>query len=399
MEKFAPMRDKIEKINNFNLLIAAAGQGTRCGGGLPKQYRMLAGKPLLRHTIDAFIGFPGLQQIKVIIDPAHEELFLGTIKGLKNIDFVAGSDSRRNSVKNGVNSFSNLKDSDILLIHDAARPMVRKDDIQTLIDALNDNEAATLAAPVTDTVKYENRKESVTRDDLYALQTPQGFHYGTIKKAHASADPQTEYTDDTGLVSALGIPVKLVQGHRGNFKITTEDDFEMAEKLMARQEETRTGMGFDVHAFADTPATTVMLCGVAVPHNRPLAGHSDADVGLHAITDAILGSIAAGDIGQHFPPSNDKYKNMDSAIFLRRAVELLQEKGGHTVNLDVTLICEVPKIGPHREAMEKRIADIAGIEPRRVSVKATTTERLGFTGRGEGIAAQAIATVRLPRES
>lgn len=399
MEKFALMRDREEKLSNFNALIAAAGQGTRCGGGLPKQYRVLAGKPLLRHTIEAFIGLPGLQRIKVIIDPAHEKLFLDAIKGLKNIDFVHGGNSRRSSVRNGLSAFSDLKDSDILLIHDAARPMVRRNDIKALLGTLNDNKAATLATPITDTVKYENKKETIARDGLYSLQTPQGFHYGTIKKAHASADPQTEYTDDTGLVSALGIPVKLVQGHKSNFKITTEDDFEMAEKLMMQHEETRTGMGFDVHAFADTPATTVMLCGVSVPHNRPLSGHSDADVGLHALTDAILGSIAAGDIGQHFPPSDNTYKNMDSAVFLRRAVELLQGKGGRIVNLDVTLICEAPKIGPHRHVMEKRIAEIAGIEPQRVSVKATTTERLGFTGRGEGIAAQAIATVRLPRES
>lgn len=398
MEKFAPMPGDTKKINNFNVLIAAAGQGTRCGGGLPKQYRILAGKPLLRHTIEVFLGMSGLQQIKVIIDPAHEALFLDAVKGLKKIDFVAGGNSRRSSVNNGVSAFSNLRDSDILLIHDAARPMVRRGDIKALLEALNDNEAATLTVPVTDTVKYENNNQTVARDGLHALQTPQGFHYGVIKKAHAKAYPQTEYTDDTGLVSALGIPVKLVRGHKGNFKITTEDDFEMAEKLITQQEETRTGMGFDVHAFADTPAKSVVLCGVAVPHNRTLAGHSDADVGLHAITDALLGSIAAGDIGRHFPPSNDSFKGMDSAVFLRRAVELLQEKNGCIVNLDVTLICEAPKIGPHRESMEKRIADITGIEPHRVSVKATTTEKLGFTGRGEGIAAQAIATVRLPRE-
>ncbi len=391
-----PHTRKIEKTQNFSVLIAAAGQGTRCGGFVPKQYRILAGKSLLRHTVEAFLGLPGLDDIRVIIDPEHADLYHEAVKGLDLPDFVSGSNSRKNSIFNGLKSFSNLTNEDIVLIQDAARPLVQGVDIMAVVDALAENEATSLATPIADTLRYEHDGSPIDRNGLHALQTPQGFHYGVIKKAHEQADPDKEYTDDTGLVSALGVAIKLVPGHKSNFKITTEDDWEMAEKLLG-PDETRTGMGFDVHAFADTGDKTVRLCGVSVPHERPLAGHSDADVGLHALTDAILGSIAAGDIGQHFPPSNDNYKDMDSAIFLSKAMELLNEKGGSVLNLDITLICEEPKIGPHREAMEQRIAEIIAIDPSRVSVKATTSEKLGFTGRGEGIAAQAIATVRLPR--
>ncbi|GJL84808.1 MAG: bifunctional enzyme IspD/IspF [Micavibrio sp.] len=339
-----------------------------------------------------------LDQIRVIIDPEHAELYQEAVKGLDLPDFVAGGMERKDSIYNGLKSFSNLKNENIILIHDGARPLVQENDIRTVAEALTNHEAVSLATSVADTLKYGHTAEPVERNGLYALQTPQGFHYGTIKKAHEQAGPDGHYTDDTGLVSALGIAVKLVPGHKSNFKITTEDDWEMAEKLL-QQDETRTGMGFDVHAFADEAGSNgVRLCGVSIPHDKPLMGHSDADVGLHALTDAILGSISAGDIGQHFPPSNDNYKDMDSAIFLGKAIELLAAKGGSVLNLDITLICEEPKIGSHREAMEQRIAEIAEIDPGRVSVKATTSEKLGFTGRGEGIAAQAIATVRLPRE-
>ncbi|MBI4031588.1 MAG: 2-C-methyl-D-erythritol 2,4-cyclodiphosphate synthase, partial [Proteobacteria bacterium] len=252
--------------------------------------------------------------------------------------------------------------------------------------AVHQASAATLALPISDTLK-RGLGEYVSRDGLHALQTPQGFHYGLIKRAHEES--KNDCADDTGLVAALGHEITLVPGSRENFKITTMDDLKMAEKLLPRT--TRTGLGFDVHAFID--GNKVRLCGVDIPHNKSLAGHSDADAALHAITDALLGAIAAGDIGQHFPPSNPQWKRADSSLFLKKAVEMVRARGGEIVNIDVTIICEAPKIGPYRAEMQTRVAEICGIFPDRIGIKATTTEGLGFTGRGEGIAAQAVVNV------
>lgn len=385
------------------VLIAAAGSGQRLGGDLPKQYRVIAGKTVLRHSIECFLaaGFSG-KQIGVVIDPVHESLYKEAVRGLDLSPVSYGGNTRNESVYKGLNSFVNIKDEEIVLVHDAARPFLRSLEINNLLMALELCPAATLAIPVADTLRYGEQDQpvlgkTVDRNQLWAVQTPQGFHYGALMGAYENADPSKDYTDETSLVSDCGIDVAIVKGHRQNFKITTQDDLELTARLMTRAStnmETRTGTGFDVHAFAD--GDKVRLCGIDIPHDRRLSGHSDADVGLHAITDALLGAVAAGDIGSHFPPSDPQWKGAESSVFLDKAVALVKEQGGRITNIDLTLICEAPKIGPHREAMQARVAEICGLMADRVSIKATTTEGLGFTGRKEGIAAQAMATVVLP---
>lgn len=387
------------------VLIAAAGSGQRLGGDLPKQYRKIAGKTILRHAIDCFLaaGFSE-KQMGVVIDPAHKALYDEAVRGLDLRSVSYGDKTRNKSVYNGLLSFIYAKDKDKILIHDAARPFLRPVEIDKLLSALEQQyQAATLAVPVADTLRYGEQAnkpilgKTVDRNELWAVQTPQGFHYGALMEAYGQIEPSRNYTDETSLVSDCGIDVAIVEGHRQNFKITTQDDLELAARLMTgagTNMETRTGAGFDVHAFTD--GNSVRLCGVDIPHDRKLSGHSDADVGLHAITDALLGAIAAGDIGSHFPPSGPQWKGMESSVFLEKAVALVKEKGGRITHIDLTLICEAPKIGPHREAMQARVAEICGLSPDRISIKATTTEGLGFTGRKEGIAAQAIATVMLP---
>ena len=379
----------------FHVLIAAAGSGVRFGGGRPKQYALLNGKPLLRHTLDVFINHPDLSSLRVIINADHQSLYNEAVAGLDLPPPIYGSDTRKSSIYNGLNGVSHLKDNDILLVHDAARPLVCINDITKLALEANKTGAATLATPVTDTLRHESGN-TVERDGLWTIQTPQGFHYSILKNAHEAAKNDNA-TDDAGLVTTSGRPVALVEGSRNNIKITRPEDIELAEKLLQKNFDIRTGMGFDVHAFEkNDPTRPLILCGIKINHQFGLAGHSDADVGLHAITDALLGAIAEGDIGQHFPPSNMAFKDMNSDIFLKRAAELARKKGAVIQNIDVTIICEAPKIGPHREAMQKRIAEILGLNPSRIGVKATTTEQLGFTGRGEGIAAQAVVTVKIP---
>ncbi len=376
----------------FHVLIAAAGSGERFGSGLPKQYALLQGKPVLRHTLETFLSLPGLASLHVLIQPDHKDLYHDAVRGLDLPGPIYGSNTRKSSINNGINALSNLKDKDILLIHDAVRPLVKPPDILGLLATMQNAEAATLATPVTDTLSRENNAP-VSRDGLWALQTPQAFRFGTSKRAHAQ---NIDATDDTSLVSALGIEVKLVQGSKHNFKITVQEDLAMAETILRNNTQIRTGTGFDVHAFEREDKTRkLILCGITVDHEYGLAGHSDADVALHALTDAILGSIAMGDIGQHFPPSDQKFKNMDSRIFLEKACEMLAAKGGTIENADITIICETPKIGPYRDRMQAEVAEILKTEKDRVNIKATTTEGLGFTGRGGGIAAQAVVTIRL----
>ncbi len=383
---------------SFYVLIAAAGSGSRLGGDVPKQYQKVAGKTILRHTLDSFLRCPGLQEIRVITDPAHSALYDDAAAGLGLGPAIAGSSSRKSSIYNGLNSFSNkLEEDDIILIHDAARSFVRPQDIEAVVKAAQSHKAATLAAPVADTQKYAGG-DYIDRADLWAIQTPQGFHYGLIRQAHEQFRDREDFTDDTALAVALGYDAILVPGPARNFKITTQDDLEMAAMIMnGNAYETRTGTGFDVHAFGDT-GDAVILGGVSIPTDKCLKGHSDADVALHAITDALFGAMAAGDIGSHFPPADPQWQGQDSAHFLAHACRMLAERDGKITHLDLTIICEHPKIGPHREAMQSRIAAICGIAEHRVSVKATTTEKLGFTGRGEGIAAQAAATIRLPTQ-
>ncbi len=401
MEKSASRNREIP----FYALIAAAGSGTRLGGERPKQYTLLGRKTVLRHSIEAFLACSGLKELRVIIDPAHEDFYHESVRGLDLPPPVTGSGSRKNSVFNGINNFSHLKTEDILLIHDAARPFIKRREIEALLSVLDTAEAATLGTPVADTLRRGTANEYVDRSGLWAIQTPQGFRYGILRRAHEQAANDPSVTDDTMLVAALGIEPKIVEAPRENFKITTMPDLELARKIInAAVTVTRTGFGFDVHAFdkethSKTGNGSVRLCGIDVPHAYRLKGHSDADVGLHALTDAILGAMAAGDIGHHFPPSDPQWKNADSSLFLRHAVDIVIADGGTITNLDLTLICEGPKVGPHRTAMQNRVAQICGITPGQVGIKATTTEMLGFTGRGEGIAAQAVATLSLPAET
>ena len=354
---------------------------------------------MLRYSLECFISHPLCAGVHVIIGADDADTYQNATSGLKNITFSTGGKNRKESTYNGLKNIFDIKNEDIILIHDAARPCITHHDIDNIIETLKNHRASSLAIPVSASLcKTETsnlRAETVDRDQLWALQTPQGFRYEDILNAHKNADPDTEYTDDTALVCTHNIPVKLVQGRATNIKVTYPEDLEMAEKLLHTYRRTRSGLGFDVHAFDLDQTGPLRIGGIDVEHKHPLKGHSDADVALHTITDAILGAIGEGDIGQHFPPSDDTFKDVDSRIFLEKAIELLKQKGGTLENIDLTIICEEPKIGPHAPKMRQKIAEICDCAEEQINVKATTTEQLGFTGRKEGIAAQAIATVQL----
>ncbi len=379
----------------FHVIIPAAGSGQRMGGDVPKQYRKIGGKAVLRHTIEKFLAMPGLKTLRVVISPEHETLYRDAVSGLPLDPPIHGGKTRKESVYKGLQSIPQEKDKAHILVHDAARPLISRDEIRRILTALNEHEAVTLAAPMANTLRHESG-QTVDRTGLWSIQTPQGFRRDLLNKAHEALQDNDKFTDDAGMVEALGHHVELVRGSRMNFKITTEDDFIMAEKLFTADFETRMGIGYDVHAFDPAPANVIRIGGIDIKHDRKLLGHSDADVALHALTDALLGSISAGDIGAIFPPSDPQWKGADSEIFLREAAARVGAEGGVITHCDLTILCELPKIGPHRDAMQGRIAGILGIAPARVSIKATTTEGLGFTGRKEGIAAQAVCTVRLP---
>ena len=351
---------------------------------------------MLRWSIDEFRKHHCVTEVRVVIQSAHRSLYEAAVESLNLPEPIYGGATRQESVRLGLEGLTEHPPERVL-IHDAARPLVSCGVIDRVMDALKDHPGAITALAVTDTLHQSRDKlvgGTVDRSGLWRAQTPQGFDFRRILAAHrlAAAVP---LTDDAAVAAHAGLAVSLVAGSEDNFKVTTGDDLSRAERiLMANLGDVRTGFGFDVHRFA--PGDRVILCGVSIPHDRALEGHSDADVGLHALTDAILGAIGLGDIGMHFPPSNPQWRGADSAIFLRHAVELLHGKGGRLANADVTFLCERPKIGPRRPAMVARLASLLGVAADRVSVKATTTERLGFTGRGEGIAAQAVVTVRLP---
>ncbi|RJF83856.1 bifunctional 2-C-methyl-D-erythritol 4-phosphate cytidylyltransferase/2-C-methyl-D-erythritol 2,4-cyclodiphosphate synthase [Azospirillum cavernae] len=379
-------------------LIVAGGSGQRFGAERPKQYLDLLGKPILRHTLDAFLNHPRITGVQVVIDPAWRAQYDRAVAGLTLPEPVTGGATRQDSVRNGLEALAALAAPPArVLIHDAARPLTDAATIGAVIDALDETPGAVAAVPVADTLKRGAQGlvgATVDRDGLWRAQTPQGFRFADILGAHRAA-AGLALTDDAAVAEQAGLPVRLIPAKEDNFKVTTPDDLTRAARvLMAELGDIRTGTGFDVHRF--TEGDFVTLCGLRVPHDQGLDGHSDADVGLHALTDALLGALAAGDIGSHFPPSDPRWRGADSARFLRHAADLVAERGGIIAHADVTIICERPKVGPHRAAMAARIADILGIAENRVSVKATTTERLGFTGRGEGIAAQAVATIRLP---
>jgi len=379
----------------FHVLIPAAGSGTRMAGSdKPKQYMPLGTKPILRHTIEKFLTIEGCQSITVIINKDHQALYDEAIKGLKIRPPCYGLKSRKNSVYNGLRSLIDVKNDELIIIHDAARPLVNAIDIQATLTKANHSGAACLATPVSDTLHHIESNQTIDRTALMALQTPQIFRHDLIKQAHETFKNDGTFTDDRGMVIAMGHTVTLVKGPRSNIKITTTEDLILAEKLMSNTIETITATGFDVHAFQD--GASVRLGGIDIAHNKSLRGHSDADVVLHAITDAILGTINEGDIGTHFPPSDPQWKNADSALFLKAAISKLHDKGGLAKFIDVTILAEEPKIGPHRAAMQSRISEITGLNTARISIKATTTEKLGFTGRGEGIACQCAVTIQTP---
>jgi len=377
-------------------LVVAAGRGTRLGAPLPKQYLPLAGKPVLRYSLETLATHPGIDAVRVVFNPDDAASYEAAARGLDLLSPVAGGAARQDSVRLGLESLAATAPARVL-IHDAARPFLDRETIDRVLAALDDTPGAIPALPVKDTVKrgVSGRvAETLDRSALWRAQTPQGFEYAAILAAHRAVQG-SELSDDAAVAERAGLAVRLVAGSEANFKVTTAEDLEQAERLLlARHGDIRIGQGFDVHAFG--PGDHVWLCGVKVAHERGLIGHSDADVGLHALTDAILGALGAGDIGQHFPPSDPKWRGAPSHLFLSHAGALVASAGGRIAHLDVTLICERPKIGPCRDAMVARIAEILGLERGRVSVKATTTEGLGFTGRSEGIAAQAVATLRLP---
>ena len=367
-------------------IIVAAGRGTRAGGDLPKQWQMLAGRPVLTHAIASFAPLPCL----VVIHPDDQERALAL-----GVETVAGGATRSQSVRNALEALAGRGVTRVL-IHDGARPLVSSAVITRVLDALADHDGAAPALAVTDAL-WTGAGGLVTgtrdRGGLFRAQTPQGFRFEPILAAHRAH--AGDAADDVEVARAAGLDVAIVAGDEENLKLTFPGDFARAEAILrGRGMDVRLGNGFDVHAFC--PGDHVWLCGVKVPHSRGLLGHSDADVGMHALTDAIYGALAEGDIGRHFPPSDPQWKGAESRIFLAHAAGVAAARGFRIANADVTLICERPKVGPHAAAMQMALAGIMGIEPGRVSVKATTSERLGFTGREEGIAAIATATLVSP---
>jgi 2-C-methyl-D-erythritol 4-phosphate cytidylyltransferase/2-C-methyl-D-erythritol 2,4-cyclodiphosphate synthase len=382
-------------------VVVAAGRGYRAGGDMPKQYRAIAGEPVIRPTLTAFLRHPQVDAVQPVIHPDDADAFRAATAGLDNLlPPVPGGATRQASVRAGLQALRAAA-PELVLIHDAARPFLSGDLISRAIAAAKQHGAAVPAIAITDTVKQIDAQdmisETLDRSRLRTVQTPQAFAYDLIVAFHgrAAAAGREDFTDDAALAEWAGHRVNAFPGESTNVKLTTNDDFERAEMLrLASLADVRTGNGFDVHAFGD--GDHVMLGGVRIPHARGVTGHSDADVALHALVDAILGALAEGDIGVHFPPSDPQWRGASSDRFLAFACERVRARSGMIAHLDVTVVCETPRIGPHRDAMRTRIAAIAGIPIGRVAIKATTSEKMGFTGRGEGLVAMATATVRLP---
>lgn len=378
------------------VLIVAAGKGERLGGAVPKQYLPLLGTSILQRSIVAFARRADMGPVQVMIGPDDQPRFAEATSGLTLLPPLMGGATRQETVIKGLEALA-AHQPDFVLIHDAARPLVSNTIIGGVIAALENGAEATVPLlPVADTLRKKNERgawETVPRDGLMRAQTPQGFNFDKILAAHRAHAGQS-VTDDMALAELVGLNIAIVPGEEMNMKITTQDDLAHAERLLRGSlSDTRTGFGIDAHRFCD--GDHIWLCGIKIPHDKGLEGHSDADAGLHALTDAILGAIGAGDIGQHFPPTDEKWRGASSDQFLAHAAQLAAVAGAVITHCDVTLTCERPKIGPHREAMRGRIAEILDIGIDRVSVKATTTEGMGFTGRREGLAAQALATVRV----
>jgi 2-C-methyl-D-erythritol 4-phosphate cytidylyltransferase/2-C-methyl-D-erythritol 2,4-cyclodiphosphate synthase len=382
-------------------VIVAGGRGYRAGGEVPKQYREIAGEPVIRPTLLAFLRHSQVDAVQPVIHPDDESAFAAATAGLKNLLApIPGGATRQASVRAGLEALQATA-PDFVLIHDAARPFLSAELISRAIAAAEQYGAAVPAIAITDTVKKIDEQDMVSetldRSRLRTVQTPQAFGFGLIVDLHrrAAAAGREDFTDDAALAEWAGQRVSVFAGEATNVKLTTQDDFARAEALrMTALSDVRTGNGFDVHAFGD--GDHVMLAGVRIPNGRGVTGHSDADVALHALVDAILGALAEGDIGVHFPPSDPQWRGASSDRFLAFACERVRARNGMIAHLDVTIVCETPRVGPHRDAMRGRIAEIAGIPIGRVAIKATTSEKMGFTGRGEGIVAMATATVRLP---
>jgi 2-C-methyl-D-erythritol 4-phosphate cytidylyltransferase/2-C-methyl-D-erythritol 2,4-cyclodiphosphate synthase len=370
-------------------ILVAGGTGSRFGGDVPKQFLPLAGKPVVRHAAEALLAHVALLQ-----PVGDAELIAAALAGLAHMPVVAGGRERQDSVRAGLEALA-VHAPDVVLVHDAARPLVPTAVVEGVLAALAEYEGAIPAVPVTDTIKRAAGgviAATVPREHLFRAQTPQGFRFATLLALHRAASGAA--TDDAALLEAAGLPVAVTPGAEQNVKITYAEDFARVSAQFEKTMIPRIGTGFDVHAMeAGRP---MILCGVTVPFELGLAGHSDADVGIHALCDAIYGALAEGDIGRHFPPSEDTWKDADSARFLVHAAGRIAARGGVLANADITLICERPKITPHAPAMRARLAELLGVPVEKISVKATTTERLGFTGRGEGIAAQASVLVLVP---
>jgi 2-C-methyl-D-erythritol 4-phosphate cytidylyltransferase / 2-C-methyl-D-erythritol 2,4-cyclodiphosphate synthase len=371
-------------------LIVAAGKGERLGGGVPKQYRMLAGKPVLRRAVESLASHPAIAAVRIVIGPGQDSLAQAALGDIDVGRYIEGGAERADSVRAGLAHI----ESDAVLVHDAARPFCPPDVIDRLLAPLEFFDGAAPVLPVRDTLARASDRieERVDRNGVVRVQTPQAFRLQPLRHAYQSWSGAVP-TDETSVARAAGLRVAAVAGDPALEKITTASDFERAEEWLASRLTPRTGMGFDVHAFGGEGP--IMLGGVEIASERGLSGHSDADVVLHAITDALLGAAGLGDIGQHFPPSDPQWKGASSDRFLEHAAALIRDRSGIIDHVDCTVICESPKISPHREQMRVRIAEILNVRRSQVSIKATTTEGLGFTGRGEGIAAQSVANIRL----
>ena len=381
-------------------VVVAAGRGTRAGGELPKQFRQIGGETLLRRSLAMFADHGQVAAVQPVINADDGDLFRASARNIDTLAPVFGGTTRQASVRAGLEALLPRK-PDIVLIHDAARPFASAALITRAVEAAAQSGAAIPALPVTDTIKSVDAQgrvgETLDRNVLRLVQTPQAFAFDTLLAAHrrAAEAGRDDFSDDAALVEWAGMTVSTFAGETGNIKITTPEDFARSEAMQfAALGDVRTGNGIDVHAFG--PGDNVIVGGVRIPHDKALTGHSDADVGLHALVDAILGALADGDIGAHFPPSDPQWKGASSDRFFTFAVERVAARGGRIAHLDLTIVCESPRIGPYRDAMRARIAELAHLGLNRVAVKATTSEKLGFTGRGEGIAAYATATVRLP---
>jgi 2-C-methyl-D-erythritol 4-phosphate cytidylyltransferase/2-C-methyl-D-erythritol 2,4-cyclodiphosphate synthase len=378
----------------FSAVIVAAGDGLRAGPGDPKAWRHLSGRPILRWSVEALLA-AGAREIVVVVAAdrlATADVALNTLSGWRA---VAGGSTRAASVRAGLAALPPHPDG-VVLIHDAARPFVTRAHVERLIAALSDRDGAIPSLPVPDTLKRGNGEvtQTVPRDGLWRAQTPQAFRRAALEAAYDAWPADLEPTDDASVLERVGGRIAMVAGDPMLMKLTYPEDFLMAEHLAGAHRITRIGQGVDAHRFG--PGDAVWLCGVRIPHDQGLIGHSDADCALHALTDAILGAIAQGDIGQHFPPSDPQWKGASSDRFLAHAMKLVADQGGRVVNIDLTLVCERPKIGPHRNTMRARIAEITGLQTGQISVKATTTEGMGFTGRQEGLMAQAVVLVETP---